>query len=79
MLFRWLRLEHVPQRILTFISPTKLQDLFEPESEVSVSQYRLMGGEVRDWLDDDDDENGGVGLELAAGSGGLPPWSSSSR
>ena len=69
--FRRLGPEHVPQRTLTFISPTKLQDLFEPDSEVPISQYPLMGGEVRDWLDDEED--GGEGLELAAGAGGVVP------
>ena len=69
--FRRLGPEHVPQRTLTFISPTKLQDLFEPDSEVPISQYPLMGGEVREWPDDEKD--GGEGLELAAGAGGVVP------
>ena len=57
-----------PQRTITFRGPVKMQDLFELDSEVPVSQYPLMGGDGEFAAWPEEEPEGGEAAGLAAGS-----------
>ena len=67
--YRKLTPESQPQRTLTFVAPRQLQNYFAPNSEVPISMFPRMGGEIEAWPDSEDEvaefqpEDAGAGGE----------------
>ena len=60
------------KKALTFVAPARIKDHFIENSEVPISQYPLLDGEVAAWPDDDEDEVEGGEIPVLAAEGGAP-------
>ena len=70
--FRPLSKDGKSKKTLTFVAPARIKDYFVENSEVPISQYPLLDGEVASWPDDDEDEVEGGEIPVLAAEGGAP-------